>query len=50
MLASRFREYVWERYNSVDIKIDHDTSGFIAPRDFARNPKVFPITAIKVES
>lgn len=43
-------EYVWECYNSVDIKIDHDTGGFIAPKDFARDLKVFPITAIKVET
>ncbi|MCK4958558.1 MAG: hypothetical protein KAT00_04150, partial [Planctomycetes bacterium] len=43
-------EYVWECYNSLNIRVDHDTGGFIAPRDFARDLKVFPIAAINVES
>ena len=43
-------EYVWQCYNSVGIRVGHDTSGFVAPKDFARDPKVFPVAEIKVES
>ncbi len=43
-------EYVWECYNSLNIRVDHDTGGFITPKDFARDLKVFPIAAINVES
>lgn len=36
-------EYVYICYKSIGITIDYDKSGFIAPADFARAPKVKPL-------
>ena len=42
-------EYAWECYKGVGIKVPYDKRGFIAPKDFAKDPKVTSVAAIKVE-
>ncbi|KTC89601.1 YiiX/YebB-like N1pC/P60 family cysteine hydrolase [Fluoribacter dumoffii] len=42
-------EYVSICYKSVGITIDYNSQGFIAPADFARSPKVIPMSYIDTE-
>lgn len=41
-------EYAAECYQSVGINIPYNPSGFIAPADFARDPKIKPIAFINI--
>ena len=40
-------EYVWECYNALNISIDYDKRGFVAPADFARQPEISLIEVLK---
>ena len=42
-------EYAWECYNRLGIRIDYDSRGFVAPKDFAKSRKVIPVAALKVK-
>jgi len=43
-------EYAWECYKAIGIEIEYDPRGFVAPKDFARCPKVEAVAEIRVES
>lgn len=36
-------EYAYDCYKSVGIQINYDTSGFVAPADFAKTPEIHPV-------
>ena len=40
-------EYVWECYQALGLDIAHDPRGFIAPKDFAVDPKVKCLGVLK---
>lgn len=43
-------EYAYECFQSVGVNIEFDSKGFIAPADFARCKKVFPLAFIALEA
>jgi len=42
-------EYAWACYQAVGIDIEWDDRGFIAPKDFARSRRIYPVAALKVK-
>jgi hypothetical protein len=43
-------EYVWECYRRIGLEIAHDSRGFIAPADFANDPRVCAMWRLQAES
>jgi hypothetical protein len=43
-------EYAHACYKSIGVTIDYNETGFIAPADFARHPKVKPLCYIHTET
>ena len=40
-------EYVWECYQTLGIDIPHDPRGFVTPADFANDPKIEVLGALR---